>query len=80
MLDHLEAAGLVQRDRSSSSTSASCSSRSPSAAASSFASAAKTFERRWQEALSGFNDEELRTAAAVLERLGELFDSFDGND
>ena len=32
------------------------------------------FEPRWQAALAGFTDDELRTAAAVLERLREMFD------
>ncbi|HVV90547.1 MAG TPA: MarR family transcriptional regulator [Solirubrobacterales bacterium] len=31
------------------------------------------WQRRWQEALEGLDDEELRTAAAVLERIGGIF-------
>jgi DNA-binding MarR family transcriptional regulator len=31
------------------------------------------WQRRWQEALEGLSDEELRTAAAVLERISGIF-------
>jgi DNA-binding MarR family transcriptional regulator len=31
------------------------------------------WQRRWQEALEGLDDEELRTAAAVLERISGIF-------
>jgi DNA-binding MarR family transcriptional regulator len=33
------------------------------------------FERRWRQALADFSDDELATAAAVLDRLRALFDS-----
>ncbi len=35
------------------------------------------FECRWQEALAGFSDEQLLTAAEVLGRVAEHFDHFD---
>ena len=79
MLDHLEADGLVQRNRSlldKRVVLVSLTQRGGELVR----ERRKTLEDRWQQALSGFNDEELRTAAAVLERLGELLDSFDGND
>ena len=38
------------------------------------------YEPRWREALSGFSDEELLSAAAVLDRLSEMFDEFEGDD
>jgi DNA-binding MarR family transcriptional regulator len=79
MLDHLEADGLVQRNRSSLDKRVvlvSLTQRGGELVR----ERRKTLEGRWQQALSGFNDEELRTAAAVLERLSELLDSFDGND
>jgi DNA-binding MarR family transcriptional regulator len=79
MLDHLEADGLVQRNRSSLDKRVVLVSLTPRGGEL-VRERRKTLEGRWQQALSSFNDEELRTAAAVLERLGELFDSFDGND
>ena len=35
------------------------------------------FECRWREALAGFSDEQLLTAAAVLDRVAKHFDQFD---
>jgi DNA-binding MarR family transcriptional regulator len=36
--------------------------------------------RRWREALAGFEPEELRSAAAVLDRLHELYDSYSAKE
>jgi len=36
------------------------------------------FEPRWSAALAEFGDEELQIAAAVLARLGTMFDDFAG--
>jgi DNA-binding MarR family transcriptional regulator len=79
MLDHLEADGLVERKRSSLDKRVvlvSLTERGDELVR----ERRKKLEGRWQQALSSFNDEELRAAAAVLERLSALFDSFDGND
>lgn len=79
MLDHLEDDGLVHRVRSR---------RDKRVVLVSLTARGRELveqrrarlEGRWQEALAGFSDDELLTAAAVLERLRELFDSFDGSD
>ncbi|MGH2868639.1 MAG: MarR family winged helix-turn-helix transcriptional regulator [Solirubrobacteraceae bacterium] len=77
MLDHLESDRLVKRVRSE---------RDKRVVLVSLTMAGRTlveerrarFEPRWQAALTEFSDEELLTAAAVLERLRELFDEIDG--
>jgi DNA-binding MarR family transcriptional regulator len=79
MLDHLEADGLVARARSSRDKRLVLVSLTPRGGELVRARRTK-LEGRWQEALASFSDDELRTAAAVLERLSELFDSFDGTD
>lgn len=79
MLDHLEAHGLVQRNRSSLDKRVvliSLTKRGGELVA----ARRERFEGRWQAALADFSDDELRTAAAVLARLGQLFDSFDGTE
>jgi DNA-binding MarR family transcriptional regulator len=73
MLDHLAAAGLVHRVRSdedkrivlTSLTERGCEV---------IEARRGTMEPRWRAALAEFSDGELQTAAAVLDRLGELFD------
>ncbi|HEX8977060.1 MAG TPA: MarR family transcriptional regulator [Solirubrobacteraceae bacterium] len=79
MLDHLEAHGLVQRTRSSRDKRVvliSLTRRGGEIVR----ARRERFEGRWEAALAGFTDDELRTAAAVLGRLGQLFDSFDGTE
>jgi DNA-binding MarR family transcriptional regulator len=73
MLDHLVAAGLVTRVRSdedkrivlTSLTERGCEV---------IEARRGTMEPRWRAALAEFSDRELQTAAAVLDRLRELFD------
>jgi DNA-binding MarR family transcriptional regulator len=75
MLDHLAAAGLVTRVRSdedkrivlTSLTERGCEV---------IERRRKQMEPRWRAALAEFSDAELQTAAAVLDRLHELFDEF----
>jgi DNA-binding MarR family transcriptional regulator len=75
MLDHLETDGLVQRTRSD---------RDKRVVLVSLTRRGKTLvqrrrahlERRWREELADFDDEQLRNASAVLDRLAELFDEF----
>jgi DNA-binding MarR family transcriptional regulator len=75
MLDHLAAAGLVTRIRSdedkrivlTSLTDRGCEV---------IEARRCTMEPRWRAALAEFSDGELRTAAAVLDRLHDLFEEF----
>ena len=43
------------------------------------AAARSDWEPRWREALAEFDDEQLRSAAAVLDRLRDLFDELAGD-
>jgi DNA-binding MarR family transcriptional regulator len=78
MLDHLESDGLVTRVRSQ---------RDKRVVLVALTRSGRKlveerrgrFEPRWQAALAEFSDEELLTAAAVLDRLRELFDEIDGD-
>lgn len=79
MLDHLEAHGLVQRTRSARDKRVVLISLTQRGGELVRARRDR-FEGRWQAALADFSDDELRVAAAVLERLGRLFDSFDGSE
>ena len=73
MLDHLEADGLVERVRSE---------RDKRVVLVSLTKRGRTlvserraqWEERWRTALAEFDDEQLLTAAAVLDRLAALFD------
>ena len=75
MLDHLAAAGLVTRIRSdedkrivlTSLTDRGCEV---------IEARRSTMEPRWRAALAEFSDAELTTAAAVLDRLRDLFEQF----
>jgi DNA-binding MarR family transcriptional regulator len=75
MLDHLAAAGLVTRIRSdedkrivlTSLTDRGCEV---------IEARRSTMEPRWRAALAEFSDADLRTAAAVLDRLHDLFEEF----
>ncbi len=73
MLDHLESDGLVERARSEQDKRVvfvSLTRRGRTLVGQRRAH----LERRWREALAEFDDEQLRSAAAVLDRLRGLFD------
>jgi DNA-binding MarR family transcriptional regulator len=73
MLDSLEAAGLVARVRSDSDKRIVLTSLTERGRELIDARRAR-FESQWHEALADFSDDELRTTAAVLDRLGRMFD------
>jgi DNA-binding MarR family transcriptional regulator len=76
MLDHLESGGLVHRVRSEDDKRVVLVSLTDRGRELVAARRAQV-ESRWQTALKGFSDEELDAAAAVLERLRDLFDSYE---
>jgi DNA-binding MarR family transcriptional regulator len=73
MLDSLSLAGLVERVRSTEDRRVVLTSLTERGRALVEERRAH-FEKRWSAAAAGFSDEELRTAAAVLDRLAGLFD------
>jgi len=75
MLDHLAAAGLVARVRSEVDKRVVMTSLTERGRAL-VAERKALFEPRWRAALAEFDDEELHIAAAVLTRLGAMFDDF----
>jgi DNA-binding MarR family transcriptional regulator len=77
MLDHLESDGLVQRVRSTRDKRVVLVSLTEHGIEL-VRQRRSLFEPRWQAVLAGFSEDQLRTAAAVLSRLSELFDGFDG--
>jgi DNA-binding MarR family transcriptional regulator len=77
MLESLELAGLVQRTRSADDRRIVLTGLTGRGEELVRERRAR-LEQRWREALGGFSDEELRTAAAVLERLAEHFRELDG--
>ncbi|HWF72907.1 MAG TPA: MarR family transcriptional regulator [Solirubrobacteraceae bacterium] len=81
MLDHLAAMGLVARARSELDKRVVLTSLTERGR-SLIAERRGMFEPRWRAALADFDDEELAIAAAVLMRLGAMFDEFadDGTD
>lgn len=74
MLDGLAAVGLVKRTRSLTDRRVVLVSLTERGRALVEARRAE-FEPRLREALAGFSDQDLLTAAAVLDRLGSLFES-----
>jgi DNA-binding MarR family transcriptional regulator len=76
MLDSLAAAGLVDRVRSEADKRIVLSSLTDRGHALVAARRAR-FEPRWRDALAEFTDDELRAAAAVLDRLRDMFDDPD---
>jgi len=73
MLDGLERAGLVQRkrsDRDKRLVLTSLTERGSEVVE----RRREQLEPRWRAALAGFGDEDLLTAAAILDRLREMFD------
>jgi DNA-binding MarR family transcriptional regulator len=75
MLDHLAAAGLVTRVRSDEDKRIVLTSLTERGCEVIEARRA-SMEPRWRAALTEFSDAELQTAAAVLDRLRELFERF----
>jgi DNA-binding MarR family transcriptional regulator len=76
MLDHLEADGLVHRVRSEQDKRVVLVSLTDRGRE--LVTERRTrMEGRWQAALEGFSDQEILAAAAVLDRLGEMFDAYD---
>jgi DNA-binding MarR family transcriptional regulator len=76
MLEALEAAGLVARRRSSEDRRVVLNSLTDRGRKL-LSDRRAALERRWRASLAGFSDEQLLTAAAVLDRLAEHFDRFD---
>ena len=74
MLEHLEAAGLVERTRSEDDRRVVLSTLTERGA-SVVAERQAQMEPRWQAALAEFSDRDLAAAARVLDRLADLFDS-----
>jgi DNA-binding MarR family transcriptional regulator len=73
MLDGLEAAGLVVRERSLQDRRKVMTSLTERGHALVEQRHAR-FAPMWQQALAGFSDDELAIAGAVMDKLGELFD------
>ncbi len=74
MLEHLEAAGLVTRIRSDQDRRVVLSALTERGAAI-VAERQQNMEERWRDALDEFSDEELTTAARVLNRAADMFES-----
>jgi DNA-binding MarR family transcriptional regulator len=72
MLDHLCEADLVERTRSDSDRRIVVV-KLTRRGRRKVESRKAEWQRRWQEALEGLDDEELRTAARVLDRIGGIF-------
>jgi DNA-binding MarR family transcriptional regulator len=72
MLEHLEASGLVTRTRSEQDRRVVLSVLTERGAAL-WAERQAQMEPRWRAALEGFSEEELSSAARVLERLADYF-------
>jgi DNA-binding MarR family transcriptional regulator len=73
MLDHLAAGGHVERARSETDRRVVVS-RLTAGGRRKIEARRKVWQGRWQEALEGLEDEELRAATRVLERLGDVFE------
>jgi DNA-binding MarR family transcriptional regulator len=76
MLEGLEAVGLVSRQRSDEDRRVVLISLSEGGRKT-LSERKAELESRWRDSLAGFSDEQLLTAAAVLDRLSEHFDRFD---
>lgn len=79
MLDSLVAAGLVERVRSVQDKRVVLTSLTERGHAL-IDERRVRYERRWRSALKQFSDEELLTAAAVLDRVRGMFDELAGED
>lgn len=73
MLDHLAAGGHVERARSKTDRRVVVS-RLTASGRRKIQARRKVWRARWEEALEGLEDEELRAATRVLERLGDVFE------
>jgi DNA-binding MarR family transcriptional regulator len=73
MLDHLAACGQVERTRSQTDRRIVVSRLTPGGRRRIRARRAE-WKGRWEQALAGVPDEDLRAATRVLERLGAMFD------
>jgi len=73
MLDHLAAGGHVERARSKTDRRVVASRLTPSGRRKIVAKR-KAWQSRWEEALAGFDAEELRAATRVLQCLGGVFE------
>jgi DNA-binding MarR family transcriptional regulator len=78
MLDHLAEVGLVARVRSELDKRVVLTSLTERGRAV-ITERRALFEPRWRAALADFDDHELAIAAAVLGRLGAMFDDFAGD-
>lgn len=76
MLDHLEAAGIVERHRSEVDRRV-CNITVTEAGWQLLEERLRHWQSVWEESFSGFQDEELETANRVLVRVVELVDSID---
>ena len=79
MLEALEAAGLVVRERSLEDRRKVMTKLTERGQALVEERHAR-FTRMWQESLAGFSDDELATAGAVMEKVTELFDQLAAAD
>ena len=79
MLDALETAGLVVRERSLQDRRKVMTSLTERGHALVEERHAR-FAPMWRQALAGFSDDELATAGAVMDKLGELFDQLAADD
>jgi DNA-binding MarR family transcriptional regulator len=73
MLDSLAESGHVERARSERDRRVVVSRLTP-LGASRIEAKRKLWQERWEQALEGFGERDLRAATSVLERLGEMFD------
>jgi MarR family transcriptional regulator, organic hydroperoxide resistance regulator len=73
MLDHLAAGGHVERARSKTDRRVVVSRLTPGGRRK-IEARRKVWRARWQEALEDLEDDELRAATRVLERLGDVFE------
>ncbi|WP_249020094.1 MarR family winged helix-turn-helix transcriptional regulator [Conexibacter sp. S30A1] len=79
MLEHLEAAGLVRRTRSDQDRRVVLSVLTERGAEL-VGERQRRLDAHWRGALASFSEEELSTAAAVLERIASVFDSLSSDD
>ena len=79
MLDALEGAGLVARKRSGDDRRVVLNSLTDRGREL-LAARKAALEPRWRESLAGFTDDQLLTAAAVLDRVADHFDRFNRSD
>jgi DNA-binding MarR family transcriptional regulator len=79
MLEALENAGLVVRERSIADRRKVMTALTERGVAL-VEERRASFEPMWRDAVAGFSDAELATASAVMDRIGELFDQLAADD